>query len=484
VVKLLGSRSKNLSAIILAAGLGKRMKSEIPKVLHQVCFKPILYYILKSVSALDPKNIFVVVGHKEELVRQFLNSDFPDVITVKQEIQLGTAHAVGVVKKYYDDLSDCCLVLPGDIPMILPETLTSLISNATSPGGATSAALLTSVVADPFGYGRIVRGPGGNIVKIVEEKDAGDSEKLINEINTSVYYFGKKILFEYLENIGSENAQKEFYLTDIVENLVKSNRQVEGYIARDSIEAEGINDRVQLAVIEKLMQKRINRRHMLSGVTFKDPDTSFVGPETIIGIDTVIEPSCLIKGNTKIGQNCIIGPFTQIEDCTIGDGTKINKSVLQSAVIGSFNTIGPTSYIRPGTFTGDKVKIGACCEIKKSRISDKSKVPHLSYIGDAQIGTEVNIGAGTITCNYDGFLKNRTVIEDGVFIGSDTMLVAPVRIGKGAITAAGSAIVEDVPADCLAIERCKQANIDKGASKFREKKEEQKLKQNTQFEKN
>ncbi len=476
------SGNKNLSAIILAAGLGKRMKSEIPKVLHQVCFKPILYYILKSVSALGPKNIFVVVGHKEELVRQFLSSDFPDAAAVTQEKQLGTAHAVRAVKKYYDDLSDFCLILPGDIPMILPETLDAVIGSTVRQGHETSATLLTSIVADPFGYGRIVRGPGGNIVKIVEEKDASDEEKLINEINTSVYCFGKKILFEYLENIGSDNSQKEFYLTDIVENLVKNGQQVEGHTVKDSIEAEGINDRVQLAVLEKAKQKRINLGHMLSGVTFKDPETSFVSPEAIIGSDTTIEPSCLIKGATKIGRNCIIGPFTQIEDCTIGDGTKINKSLLQGAVIGSLNNIGPTSYIRPGTVTGDKVKIGACCEIKKSRISNGSKVPHLSYIGDAQIGADVNIGAGTITCNYDGFLKNKTIIEDGVFIGSDTMLVAPVRIGKGAITAAGSAIVEDVPGDCLAIERSKQANIESGAIKFREKKEKQKLQQNRQLE--
>ncbi|HEX7560669.1 MAG TPA: bifunctional UDP-N-acetylglucosamine diphosphorylase/glucosamine-1-phosphate N-acetyltransferase GlmU, partial [Candidatus Humimicrobiaceae bacterium] len=383
------------------------------------------------------------------------------------------------VKKYYDDLSDNCLILVGDIPMILPETLNAVISSTVSQVNETSAsALLTAFVRDPFGYGRIVRSHGGNIVKIVEEKDASDAEKLINEINTSVYCFEKKILFEYLENISSDNSQKEFYLTDIVDNLVKNGKQVKGFAVKNTIEAEGINNRADLAVLEKAMQKRINRGHMLSGVTFKDPDTSFVGPEVIIGSDTTIEPSCLIKGHTKIGQNCIIGPFTQIEDCTICDGTKINKSVLQGAVIGRLNNIGPTSYIRPGTVTGDKVKIGACCEIKKSRISDGSKIPHLSYIGDAQIGANVNIGAGTITCNYDGFLKNKTIIEDGVFIGSDTMLVAPVRIGKGAVTAAGSAIVEDVPGDCLAIERSKQANIEAGAIKFREKKEKQKLNQN------
>lgn len=472
----MSNENKNLSAIVLAAGLGKRMNSEIPKVLHQICFKPILYYILKSVSSLNPKNIFVVVGHKGELVRQFLSIDFPEVRVVCQEEQLGTAHAVGVVKKYYNELSDNCLIVPGDIPMILPETMGAVISSTVGQDNENqnSASLLTCVVGDPFGYGRIIRGPGGNILKIVEEKDASDKDKLINEINTSVYCFEKKMLFEYLENISPANSQKEFYLTDIVENLVKSGRQVSGCIAKDSMEAEGVNDRLQLAALEKGMQERINRGLMLCGVTFKDPGTSFIGPEAIIGKDTIIEPSCLIKGNTKIGQNCVIGPFTQIEDSVVGDGTKINKSVIQGAAIGSFNIIGPTSYIRPGTVTGDNVKIGACCEIKKSRISNNSKVPHLSYIGDAQIGSGVNIGAGTITCNYDGFLKNKTIIEDGVFIGSDTMLIAPVKIGKGAITAAGSAIVEDVPDDCLAIERSRQANIENGAVKFREKKEKQK----------
>lgn len=477
------SENKNLSAIVLAAGLGKRMKSEIPKVLHQVCFKPILYYILKSLSALKLKNIFVVVGHKEELVRQFLSNDFPDAVAVRQDNQLGTAHAVRSVKKYFEELSDNCLILPGDIPMILPETLQAVTGGNTRDEHKNSAVLLTAFVRDPSGYGRIIRDTGGNIVKIVEQKDASEEEKLVNEINTSVYCFKKTLLFEFLENIGSDNSQKEFYLTDIVENLVKSGRRVQGFAVKNSLEVEGINDRADLAFLEKAMQERINLGHMLAGVTFKDSGTSFVGPEVQIGQDTTIEPSCLIKGDTKIGRNCIIGPFTQIEDCTIGSGTKINKSVLQGAIIGSFNNIGPTSYVRPGTETGDNVKIGACCEIKKSKISNGSKVPHLSYIGDAQIGTGVNIGAGTITCNYDGFLKNKTVIEDGVFIGSDTMLVAPVRIGKGAITAAGSSIVEDVPADCLAIERCKQANIESGAIKFREKKEKQKLQQISQSEK-
>ncbi len=311
------SENKNLSAIVLAAGLGKRMKSEIPKVLHQVCFKPILYYILKSLSALKLKNIFVVVGHKEELVRQFLSNDFPDAVAVRQDNQLGTAHAVRSVKKYFEELSDNCLILPGDIPMILPETLQAVTGGNTRDEHKNSAVLLTAFVRDPSGYGRIIRDTGGNIVKIVEQKDASEEEKLVNEINTSVYCFKKTLLFEFLENIGSDNSQKEFYLTDIVENLVKSGRRVQGFAVKNSLEVEGINDRSDLAFLEKAMQERINLGHMLAGVTFKDSGTSFVGPEVQIGQDTTIEPSCLIKGDTKIGRNCIIGPFTQIEDCTI-----------------------------------------------------------------------------------------------------------------------------------------------------------------------
>ncbi|OQA22981.1 MAG: Bifunctional protein GlmU [Actinobacteria bacterium ADurb.Bin346] len=233
---------------------------------------------------------------------------------------------------------------------------------------------------------------------------------------------------------------------------------------------QGINDRSQLAYVEKMMQKRINEALMLEGVTMRFPESIFIGPEVSVEKDTVIEPGCLIKGKTAIGQGCIIGPDTQIEDCAIGPGTRINRSVLQGAIIGSSNNIGPTSFVRPGTVTADNVKIGACCEIKKSYIAAGSKVPHLSYIGDAEIGEKVNIGAGTITCNYDGFLKNKTIIENGVFIGSDTMLVAPVRVGKDAITAAGSVIGTDVPPDSLAIERCPQANIEGGAVRFREKK--------------
>ncbi len=460
---------KNLSVIILAAGKGKRMKSETPKALHEICFKPIIYYILKSVHGLKPENIFVVVGHKSELLLEYLGQNFKDVKTVLQKEQLGTGHAAKTAGIFLKEFSGNCLIIPGDIPLISTKTLQKLFSHKIK--NKSHAAILSSVYEDPSGYGRIIKDENGRIVRIVEETDAAVNEKKIKEVNTSVYCFDTTLLFKHLNRLGSDNAQKEYYLTDVIENLANEGYKVTSVSSEDSSETEGINDRSQLSRLEKKMVSYINKKFMLDGVTFRDPGTSYISPDVKIGKDTVIEPFCIIKGGTSIGKDCIIGPFSQIDSCKIGAGTKINKSVLQEAIIGDQNDIGPTSYIRPGTVTGDKVKIGACCEIKNSVIKSGSKVPHLSYIGDARIDEGVNVGAGTITCNYDGFFKNRTIIEGGVFIGSDTMLVAPVKIGKGAITAAGSVISQDVPPDSLAIERSRQENIEEGSKRFREKKQ-------------
>lgn len=463
---------KNFSVIVLAAGKGKRMRSGLPKVLHQVCFKPLIYYILKSVQALEPRNIFVVVGYKGEMVQQYISDNFPQVVTVTQETQLGTAHAVRALKDNLKEMGSDCLVLPGDVPLITAQSLEKVAEDRRFV--KSDCTVLTLNVDDPTGYGRVVKDDRGNVLRIVEQTDASLDEKKIKEINSSIYCFNTGLLFEMLEEINSDNSQNEYYLTDVIESLVKKGYKVASVTIEEACQAEGINDRIQLSYVEKMMQKRINEELMISGVTLRLPESSFLGPDVLVGKDTIIEPGCQIRGETIIGEACTVGPYTQIEDSTIGSGTKINKSVIQGAIIGKSNTIGPTSYIRPGTITGDNVKIGACCEIKKSKIASNSKVPHLSYIGDAEIGENVNIGAGTVTCNYDGFMKNRTVIEDGVFIGSDTMLVAPVKIGKGAITAAGSAISMDVPCDSLAIERTSQVNIKDGAVRFREKKQKQK----------
>jgi bifunctional UDP-N-acetylglucosamine pyrophosphorylase / glucosamine-1-phosphate N-acetyltransferase len=469
VENLLSDYSKKLSVIILAAGKGKRMKSEIPKVLHNICYQPILYYILSSVTKINPKNIFVIVGHKKELVEEYLKNNFPGVTAVSQENQLGTAHAVIAAKGYLKEFGSETLILPGDIPMITADTLSGILAEKTAANS--DGMIITALLENPTGYGRIIKKKNGNILKIVEETDTTPEERKINEINTSIYCFNTKILFENLKKISSENSQNEFYLTDIIENLVRNNLKVTNFSIADSLEVEGINDRIQLTKIEKLMQQKINFNLMASGVTIRNPQSCLIGANVQIEKDTTIEPYCFIKGETFIGNNCVIGPFTQIEDCRISSGTRINASVVIGSEIGSHNNIGPYSYVRPGTVTSESVKIGAFCEIKKSKISSRSKVPHLSYIGDTEIGKDVNVGASTVTCNYDGFTKNKTIIEDGVFIGSDTMLVAPVKIGRGAITAAGSVITQDVPPDNLTVARQKQINIKKGAAKFREKKE-------------
>lgn len=464
---------KDLSVVILAAGKGKRMKSEIPKVLHKICDQPILSYVLSTVRKINSenRNIFVVVGHKADLVEDYIRQNFPEVKTISQGEQLGTAHAVFVVKKYQEHLGENVLVLSGDSPLLTAETLKRLWHVHTKNQNV--ATITTAILSDPEGYGRIIKDKDGNILEIVEEGDASEEERNIKEINASIYCFNTKILFENIEDIKSQNSQKEYYLTDIVKKLVEKKYKVSTMTLEisQSWEVLGINDRVQLWEVEKMMQKRINERLMKEGVTIRNPDSCYIGASVKIEKDVVIEPFCFIKGSTIIEKNCVIGPFCQIDDTTIGSGSKVNSSVILGSNIGKNNNIGPYSYIRPGTFTGENVKIGAFCEVKKSKISNRSKVPHLSYVGDSEIGSGVNVGASSVTVNYDGYKKHKTIIEDNVFIGSDTMLVAPVRIGKGAIVAAGSVITRDVPPNSLAIERGEQINIEEGATRYRRKKE-------------
>lgn len=460
--------SKDLSVVILAAGKGKRMRSETPKVLHKVCGHPIIYYILKQILGLGPKNIFVVAGHKKQLLKDYLTGEFTSVSTIEQDKQLGTGHAVKMVRDGAGDFGRSMLVLSGDSPLITRETLKSLISLRDRENAA--AVILTSITDDPGGYGRIVKNKKGEVARIVEEADASPSEKKINEVNSSSYCFDTKLLFENIGSIDTKNSQGEYYLTDIVETLIKKGHKVGTFIVADHNEVKGINDRAQLAETGKIIRKKINKRLMENGVTIVDPDTAYIEDTVQIGSDTIIEPSCFLKGATVIGENCTIGPFSQLTDTIIGQGSIINSSVIIGAEIGAENNIGPSSYIRPNTKTGQRVKIGAFCEIKKSTVDDGSKVPHLSYVGDTEIGKDVNIGASSVTVNYNGFSKSRTIIEDDAFIGSDTMLIAPVRIGRGAIVAAGSVITRDVGENVMAIERAKQKNIRNGAIKYKNRK--------------
>ncbi|MFO7928547.1 MAG: bifunctional UDP-N-acetylglucosamine diphosphorylase/glucosamine-1-phosphate N-acetyltransferase GlmU [Candidatus Humimicrobiaceae bacterium] len=460
---------KDLSVIILAAGKGTRMKSSKPKVLHQIFGKPMLYHILNTCLKITPKNIFTVIGYKASLVEEFLKKSFPAVIPVLQQEQLGTAHAVKAAKKYRKKMGEDIIVLAGDCPLLTGKTLKKLIENKKKTGSA--ATLISATIPNPEGYGRIIKDSSGHVKEIIEEADADSSQKAINEVNTSVYCFSRDDLFESIDEIGSDNAQNEYYLTDIIKKLTQKGKIVSVFRATDYGEVFGINDRLQLSKVERLMIKRRNQKLMKEGVTIRDPGNCFIDPEAEIENDVTIEPYCFINGRTVIKKNCVIGPFCQITDTVVGKGTKINASVIIGSEIGKNNNIGPYSYIRPDTVTGDKVKIGGFCEVKKSMVGRGSKVPHLSYVGDTEIGAGVNVGASCVTVNYDGYSKSKTIIEDGVFIGSDTMLIAPVKIGKGAIVAAGSVITEDVPGNSLAIERGEQKNIKDGATRYRRKKE-------------
>ncbi|MHB1348174.1 MAG: bifunctional UDP-N-acetylglucosamine diphosphorylase/glucosamine-1-phosphate N-acetyltransferase GlmU [Candidatus Humimicrobiaceae bacterium] len=460
---------KNLNIVVLAAGFGKRMISSIPKVLHKIIDKPMIYYILQEAIKLNPSNIYVVTGHEHEILESYLADNFPQIIPVYQEVQAGTGHAVSLIKKYYNKDMESLMVLTGDCPLIKIETLKKL--SEIQKSGNYACTVLSAVLENPFGYGRIVKNKSGEMVKIVEEADATLQEKLIKEINTSVYCFNAKDLFENISSLDSKNNQKEFYLTDIVEKFTKNSLKTFVFLTDDNSEAAGVNDRVQLSAVEKIMRSRINEKFQCAGVTITDPDSTFIGTDVEIESDVAIEPFSFINGKTLIKKDCIIGPFAQITDCEIDSGTKINSAVIKNAKIGKNNNIGPFSYIRPGTITSGEVKVGGFCEVKNSIVGSNSKIPHLSYIGDCEIGQNVNIGASSVTCNYDGYRKNRTEIDDDVFIGSDTMLVPPVKVGKRSIVAAGSVITEDVPEDAMAVSRGRQINMPEGAIKYREKKE-------------
>ncbi len=460
--------SKDLSIIILAAGKGKRMKSETPKVLHRICGQPLIYYILKQAILLEPKNIFIIIGYKKEMIREYLDSSFPSVKAIDQDSQSGTGHAVMMVKDDFPGMGKNILILSGDSPLITAGTLTSLVKLRSE--NDLSVSILTSKVRDPAGYGRIIKDRDGKVLKIVEDADASREEKLITEVNSSIYCFERDHLLENIDNIDKQNSQGEYYLTDIIEMLINKGKRAETFVVSDHQEARGINDRSQLSEIEDMLRQRINKKHMENGITIRNPSSVYIEDTVQIEPDTIIEASCFLRGDTMIGKGCSIGPFAQIDDTKIGWSTIVNSSVIIGAGIGPENNIGPYCYIRPGTITGKKVKIGAFCEVKKSNIDEGSKVPHLSYVGDTEIGAGVNIGASSVTVNYNGFSKSRTIIEDGVFIGSDTMLIAPVRIGKGAIVAAGSVITGDVPGNAMAIERAKQKNIKNGAVKYRNRK--------------
>lgn len=450
-------------AIILAAGQGKRMKSKLYKVLHPVCGKPMVGHVLDTVKKIECERSIVVVGHGADAVKSYLGTSAEYVL---QEQQLGTGHAVKQAGALLSQEEGTTIVICGDTPLVKEDTLQEMIELHTSQGAA--ATILTASMDRPQGYGRIIRDTdGGSVLRIVEQKDCTPDEDAVKEINTGTYCFDNAKLFAALEQVTNSNAQQEYYLTDVIGILVQAGEKVEGYQTSDHSESIGVNDRLALAEAEALMRERINRKHMLGGVTLIDPLSTYIGADVVIGPDTIIYPGTTLTGQTVIGEDCVIGPATEIEDSVIHDGAKVKQSVLTQAEVGKETTVGPFAYLRPGAKLGQHVKVGDFVEIKNASLDDGSKVSHLSYIGDAKVGKNVNIGCGAITVNYDGYNKSITEIGDDAFIGSNVNLIAPVKIGDGAYVVAGSTITHTVGDNDLAIARARQENKPGYADKFR-----------------
>jgi len=448
--------SKIELVVVLAAGEGTRMKSKNSKVLHEIAGRSIIHNLLTAVEPLSPKNLTVVVGaHKDEVI-DHLKKVAPKAKTVLQEKRDGTGGAAQLALA--DHKGDgTVLILAGDTPLLTTQTLEEFIAAHQSEKSV--ASVLTALLPDPTGYGRIIRGDNSSILKIVEEKDASDSEKEIDEINTGVYLFELKVLKEVIGKLKNNNSQKELYLTDVISLITAEGKTAQAILSNDYTETLGINDRTQLAECAAIMRDRINHQHMLNGVTIIDPTTTWIDVDVKIESDVVIYPGTAITGKSTIKANAVIGPRTTLVSCTVAEGAKVVESNCTEASIGKEVKVGPFTYLRKGTVLANESKAGAFVEIKNSTVGKGSKVAHLSYVGDAQIGEESNIGAATVFVNYDGEKKHQTKIGDQVRIGSDTMLVAPVTVGDGAYTAAGSVINEDVPAGAIGIGRARQVNI-------------------------
>ncbi|MGI6230430.1 MAG: bifunctional UDP-N-acetylglucosamine diphosphorylase/glucosamine-1-phosphate N-acetyltransferase GlmU [Tractidigestivibacter sp.] len=453
------------TAIVLAAGEGTRMKSKHPKVMHKLLDRPLVRWAVDSVRKAGAERVVVVVGKGADEVRAEL-ADIPGLEFVEQKERLGTGHAVRCVRDALGAFEGPVVVTYGDSPLVRPETIKALIDANVSAHNACT--VLTMTPPDPTGYGRIIQ-ENGQVTAIVEEKDCTPEQRAITECNSGVYCFCGRRLSENLDKIGNDNANGEYYLTDMVGIYHQMGEPVAAQHCDDYTELLGVNSRTQLADATKLMQRRINERLMSEGVTMLDPSLVWVGPDVTVGQDTTLLPMTMLYGKTTVGEDCVIGPNSRLTNATVGNGCTVDETVIVESEIDDDVNCGPRAYLRGHTHLLKGAKAGTHVELKNSVVGEGSKVPHLSYIGDTQMGAGVNIGGGSITCNYDGVHKNHTTIGDGAFIGSDTMMVAPVNIGAGAITGASSCITGDVPADALAIERSKQANIEGYAAKRRER---------------
>lgn len=441
-----------IKAVILAAGKGTRMKSDIPKVLHKILDQEIIHYVLDAVLGQTDTKPLVVIGHGGEQVKEALG-DRAD--TVWQRKQLGTGHGLMVAREAIED-SDQILVMCGDTPLIREETIAELLAEHNKRGN--KATVLSVIMDNPFGYGRIVK-QAGQVAGIVEEKDACEEVQTIQEINSGMYCFQTKELLEVLDLLEPKNAQGEYYLTDAISILHKQGKQVGTYLASDASEIAGINDRVQLADATSQMQMRINYAWMKKGVTMINPSCVYIGVDVMLSKDVEIWPGVILEGKTVVGEATYLGPNCRLKNAQIGARCHLDTAIVLDSSMKDDCTIGPFAYIRPGSSLENRVKIGDFVEIKKTSVDEGSKLPHHSYIGDAIIGKGVNIGAGTITCNYDGVNKYQTKIEDGVFVGSNSNLVAPVHLEERAYVAAGSTITNDVPGEALAVARGRQKNL-------------------------
>lgn len=469
------SNGSELDVIILAAGIGTRMKSATIKILHPAGGRPIIDYVLDLAIGVSGRTPIMIVGHQREEVKRVVGDRARYAV---QETQEGTGHAVlqaAAILENEGVTGRNVLILSGDVPLTRPETLQRLIDEHERSGNAVT--LLTMKLEDPALYGRVVRDASGAVTRIVEARDASDEEKLIGEVNAGIYVFDGDQLFGNLRLLSTGNSQGEYYLTDVLGMLRGAGKLIGAVVAFDPIEAVGVNSRAELATVEGEIQRRVVARLMKDGVTFRNPSTVVIDSTVTIGSDSVIYPFVTIEGTTTIGSRCVVEPGVHLINVAVGDNVHLRTgTVAEETVIDNDAVVGPYAHLRKGSRLGRRVKIGNFVETKNAAFGEGAKASHLSYIGDAEIGADTNIGAGTITCNYDGVSKHKTMIGDGVFIGSDTQLIAPVRIGKGAYVGAGSTITKDVPADALALSRTPQRVIEGWAARKRQEQAKEKKK--------